>query len=96
MSDDEEIIYKKPTNTIHYGSLEETERLRQNLEDIQSEDEEDDYEPETKKPAIALPTATAVPAVTNAAVPNAPPSSNASQAGNINISNEYFELEQEM
>lgn len=94
MSDDEEVIYKKPTNTIHYGSLEETERLRQNLEDIQSEDEEDDYEPETKKPAIAIPTATATATVTNATVPNLAPVS--TQVGNINISNEYFELEQEM
>lgn len=94
MSDDEEVIYKKPSNTIHYGSLEETERLRQNLEDIQSDDEEDDYEPETKKPAIAIPTAIATATVTNATVPNVAPIS--SQVGNINISNEYFELEQEM
>lgn len=81
MSDDEELIYKKPQNTIHYGSLEEGERLRQNLEDIQS-DEEEEYEPEVKKPA---PSTTAV---------GIPPSS--SQAGNINISSEYFDLEQEM
>ena len=55
MSDDEEVIYKKKQNTIHYGSLEESERLRQQLEDIGSED--DDYEPEKKKPAIGLPSA---------------------------------------
>lgn len=29
MSDDEELAYTKRARTIHYGSLEETERLRQ-------------------------------------------------------------------
>lgn len=78
MSDDEELIYKKPQKTIHYGSLENSDWLKQQntLEEIQSD--EDDYEPESKKPAIA--------AITNNSI-NAP---NAS--GNINISNEYLEL----
>lgn len=81
MSDDEELIYKKPQNLIHYGSLEDSERQRQTLEDIQS-DEDDDYEPELKKPALSAPTV------------GGPPGT--SQTGNINISNEYFDLEQEM
>lgn len=79
MSDDEEVIYKKPQKTIHYGSLENSEWVKQQtLEEIQSD--EDDYEPESKKPA------------TTATSTIAPPSS----SGNINISNEYFDLEHEM
>lgn len=80
MSDDEEIIYKKPQKTIHYGTLENSEWLKQPLEDIQSD--EDEYEPESKKPATAA----------TSTVP--PPSS--SSGANINISSEYFDLEQEM
>lgn len=79
MSDDEEVIYKKPTKTIHYGSLEKSEWVKQQtLEEIQSD--EDDYEPETKKPATSATSAIAPPTST----------------GNINISNEYFDLEHEM
>lgn len=79
MSDDEELIYKKPQKTIHYGTLESSDWLKQQpLEDIQSD--EDDYEPDSKKPATA--------ATSTIAPPNA--------AGNINISNEYFDLEHEM
>lgn len=78
MSDDEELIYKKPQKTIHYGSLENSNWLKQQntLEEIQSD--EDDYEPESKKPAIA--------AVTNSSTiaPNA--------GGSINISSEYLDL----
>lgn len=77
MSDDEEVIYKKPQKIIHYGSLEQQQHT---LEDIHSD--EDDYEPESKKPAIATTTNNAI------AAPNV--------AGNINISNEFFDLEQEM
>lgn len=78
MSDDEEVIYKKPQKTIHYGSLENSEWIKQQTEEIQSD--EDDYEPESKKPA------------TTATSTIAPPTS----SGNINISNEYFDLEHEM
>lgn len=53
MSDDEEIIYKKSQKTILYGTLDQSEWIKQqqSLEDIQSD--EDEYEPEKKKPAIA-------------------------------------------
>lgn len=79
MSDDEEIIYKKPQKTIHYGALDNNEWLKQQpLEEIQSD--EDEYEPDSKKPTIA----------TNSTIQ--PPNS----GGNINISDEYFDLEQEM
>lgn len=83
MSDDEEVIYKKNQKTpILYGSLEHGDWLKQQqtLEEIQSD--EDDYEPESKKPAI-------ITATNNLTI-----AQNAS--GNINISNEYFDLEQEM
>lgn len=78
MSDDEELIYKKPQKTIHYGSLENSEWLKQpnTLEEIQSD--EDEYEPESKKPAIAAATNNSIIA------PNT--------GGNINISNEYLDL----
>lgn len=78
MSDDEELIYKKPQKTIHYGSLENSNWLKQQntLEEIQSD--EDDYEPESKKPAIAA-------ATNNTTI--AP-----SAGGNINISDEYLDL----
>lgn len=33
MSDDEELVYVKRARTIHYGSLEESERQRQNALD---------------------------------------------------------------
>lgn len=81
MSDDEEMIYKKPQKTIHYGTLENSEWLQQQpLEDIQSD--EDEYEPESKKAAT----------VATSTVPQ--PSS--SSSANINISSEYFDLENEM
>lgn len=76
MSDDDEEIYKRPQKTIHYGTLESNEWVnKQTLEDIQSD--EDDYEPESKRPT------------TTSAVA-------AASAGNINISNEYYKLEEEM
>lgn len=82
MSDDEEVIYKKKQKTIHYGTLDETDWVRQTLEEIQSDEE--DYEPEKKK------------AVTNSnAVAPVPPATLPS-ATNIQLSNEYYELEQEM
>lgn len=82
MSDDEEVIYKKPQKTIHYGTLENNEWLKQQqtLEEIQSD--EDEYEPESKKPATATTSTVAPPTSTT--------------GGNINISNEYFDLESEM
>lgn len=82
MSDDEDVIYTKPQKTIHYGSLENNEWLKQQtLEEIDSA-EDDEYEPENKKPAIA--------AATNSTI------SVQHSTSNINISNEYFDLEHEM
>lgn len=52
MSDDEEVTYTKKRNTIHYGSLEESERSK--LEEIHS-DEDDFVEPEAKKVIISQP-----------------------------------------
>lgn len=61
MSDDEELIYVKKANTIHYGSLEESERLKQQtLEEIES-DEEEFAEPE---PKVAKTVATPAPVTT--------------------------------
>lgn len=68
MSDDEEVLYKKPEKIIQFGSLEK------HAEEIQSD--EDDYEPESKKPAFAINNAISAP----------------NTGGNINISNEYFDL----
>lgn len=80
MSDDEEITYVKKANTIHYGSLEEAERIKQQqLDEIES-DEEEFAEPEQKKIALAPPTST----VTSSA------------SSNHISSNEYFNLEEEM
>lgn len=80
MSDDEEVIYKKPQKSIHYGTLESNEWLQQSntLEDIQSD--EDDYEPEKKKPALSSNNSANLTTTT----------------GNIHISSEYFDLEQEV
>lgn len=62
MSDDEDVTYVKKTQNIHYGSLEESERLKQQaLEEIESDD--DDFaEPEAK---IARLGTVAAPAVGN-------------------------------
>lgn len=80
MSDDEEMVYKKPQKAIHYGTLDSSDWIKQSaLEDIQSD--EDDYEPEKKKAAIGLASQATASLQT---------------AGNIHLSNEYFELEQEM
>lgn len=80
MSDDEEMVYKKPQKTIHYGTLDSSDWIKQNaLEDIQSD--EDEYEPEKKKAAIG--------GVSQA-------TASLLSTGNINLSNEYFDLEQEM
>lgn len=85
MSDDEEQIYKKRQKTIHYGTLDETDWVKQTLEEIQSDEE--DYEPEKKKTALNSNAVTSVPSL------NLPPS----VTGNVQItSNEYSELEQEM
>lgn len=83
MSDDEEVIYTKPQKTIHYGSLETNDWVKQTLEEIQSD--EDEYEPEKKKLAIAA-SASVAPIPTTGIQPSA----------NIHVSNEYFDLEQEM
>lgn len=69
MVEDDELLYKKPKKTIHYGSLEKSMALQQKMDDIQSD--EDDYEPEIKKPSTG-------------------------NHGSINLSSEYYELEQDM
>lgn len=81
MSDDEQQIYIKRQKTIHYGTLDETDWVKQTLEEIQSD--EDEYEPDKKKPAT----------ISTAVVPTPDPDTS---AGNIQISNEYYALEQEM
>lgn len=79
MSDDEEVVYKKPQKTIHYGTLDSSDWIKQNaLEEIQSD--EDEYEPDKKKAAI-------VGAAQTVSLP---------ATSNIHLSNEYYELEQEM
>lgn len=87
MSDDEDVSYVKKPNTIHYGSLEESERLKQqrttaNLDAIESDD--DDFAEPEKKVAKLSGVSTLVP---SAAI---------NAAGNVNTSNEYFDLEQEV
>lgn len=74
MSDDEDITYVKKTQNIHYGSLEESERLKQQALDEIESDEDDFAEPEAKLARVVVPAA----------------------AGNVNTSNEYFDLEQEV
>lgn len=49
MSDEEEVQYVKKTKTIHYGSLEDSERAR--LE-AQEEDSNDSEQPTTNEPQI--------------------------------------------
>lgn len=79
MSDDEEVVYKKPQKAIHYGALDNSDWIKQNaLEDIQSDEEE--YEPEKKKASIAAGLQIA----------------SLQASANIHLSNEYFDLEQEM
>lgn len=90
MSDDEDVSYVKKPNTIHYGSLEETERLKQqqrtaassSLDAIESDDDEF-AEPEKKVPKLS-------------GVSTLVPSAAINAAGNVNTSNEYFDLEQEV
>lgn len=90
MSDDEELIYKKPLKTIIYGSLETNDWVKQQtLEDIQSD--EDEYEPDKKKPALG----STLPSVAGTAG-TALPSTTIQPSANIHLSNEYFDLEQEM
>lgn len=54
MSDDEDLIYKKPQKAIHYGTLDHSDWIKQQntLEEIQSD--EDDYEPDSKRLAVQL------------------------------------------
>lgn len=86
MSDDEEVIYKKPQKTIHYGSLETSEwaKQQQTLEDIHSD--EDEYEPETKRQASAFTSQVSAPTLTKSA----------QISSNAAASDEYYELEREM
>lgn len=91
MSDEEEVTYVKKQNTIHYGSLEESERIKQQALDEIESDEDEFVEPEPKKIALAPPTAT----------PTAPSSSSsssttASSSNNHISSSDYFNLEEEM
>lgn len=80
MSDDDEEIYKRPQKTIHYGSLESNEWVnKQTLDEIHSD--EDDYEPESKRPANSSTSTVTAPS---------------SGSGNVHISNEYLRLEEEM
>lgn len=80
MSDDEDITYVKKSNTIHYGSLEESERLKQQaLEEIES-DEEEFVEPEPKIAKLVAVSTTTTP----------------SSGGSTHNSSEYFDLEQEV
>lgn len=83
MSDDEDITYVKKTNTIHYGSLEESERLKQQaLEEIESDEEFLEPEPKIAKLAAVSAPATATPSP--------------SGGTNTHSSSEYFDLEQEV
>ncbi|PSN50362.1 U4/U6 small nuclear ribonucleoprotein Prp4 [Blattella germanica] len=71
MSDDEDILYVKKQKTIHYGSLEEQERVRVSALPMKSGDS--DEEGNSSSLAQQLP-----------------------EGGNVNISDEYMELEEEM
>lgn len=74
MSDDEDLVYVKKQKTVHYGSLEEAERVR--LTALQAALEITDEEKD---------------------ITNANDIISASNlAGNVHISNEYMELEDEM
>lgn len=72
MSDDEDLVYVKKQKTVHYGSLEETERARLAAASAESSDDEKDNGSPSDTPMA----------------PNA--------GGNVHISNEYMELEDEM
>lgn len=74
MSDDEDLVYVKKQKTVHYGSLEEAERVR--LAALQVAVETADEEKDV----------TSASDITNAS----------NLAGNVHISNEYMELEDEM
>lgn len=50
MSDDDEISYVKKQKTIHYGSLEDAERIRQIVAGPDSDDDESDAK---KAPELA-------------------------------------------
>ncbi|XP_049799403.1 U4/U6 small nuclear ribonucleoprotein Prp4 [Schistocerca nitens] len=83
MSDDEDILYIKKQKTIHYGSLEEQERNRLNA----------------AAAASAAATTTGVPTSSVDSDGDSPPTAMVSsppEAGNVNISDEYMELEEEM
>lgn len=87
MSDDDEISYIKRTKTIHYGSLEETERNRQTaLEDIESD--EDAYESNTNNTAPTPAVAPAEPKKQPQPPAAAPPSSK--------IDDDYYDIETEV
>ncbi|KAK0099074.1 hypothetical protein PV326_008388 [Microctonus aethiopoides] len=77
MSDDEDLVYVKKQKTVHYGSFEESERLR-----------------------LAAATAAAAAGESSddekESGAGANDSNNQSTAGNIHISNEYMDLEDEM
>ncbi|XP_075221896.1 U4-U6 small nuclear riboprotein factor 60K [Lycorma delicatula] len=82
MSDDEEIVYVKKQKTIHYGSIEEQERQRLNAA------------------AAATTTASTTSADSSPernSEENGPPTAEQPVAGgNINISEEYMDLEEEV
>ncbi|XP_047001763.1 U4/U6 small nuclear ribonucleoprotein Prp4 [Schistocerca americana] len=83
MSDDEDILYIKKQKTIHYGSLEEQERNRLNA----------------AAAASAAATTTGAPTSSVDSDGDSPPTAMVSsppEAGNVNISDEYMELEEEM
>lgn len=71
MSDDEDLVYVKKQKTVHYGSLEETERARLATAAETTDDEKD---------AASANDVTTTPIA----------------VGNVHISNEYMELEDEM
>lgn len=52
MSDDEEVQYVKKVKTIHYGSLEDSERARLEAHEDESNDSEQQTttEPQTQEP----------------------------------------------
>lgn len=84
MSDDEDIIYVKKQKTIHYGSLEEQERSRLNA---------------AAAAAAAAATTTGAPSSSADSDGDSPPAAMVSsppETGNVNISDEYMELEEEM